>query len=86
MGNNLSEIEKNIQKLQLLISEGQIVDIDMIQKHIGFSKEYNLFELTDAIAAMNIQKAGFIAHHFGKIIKVILLLQPFLICMVFLPN
>ena len=66
LGNNLSEIEKNIQKLQLLISEGQIVDIDMIQKHIGFSKEYNLFELTDAIAAMNIQKAGFIAHHFGK--------------------
>ena len=58
MGNNLSEIE-NIQKLQLLISEGQIVDIDMIQKHIGFSKEYNLFELTDAIAAMNIQKAGY---------------------------
>ena len=66
LGNNLSEIEKNIQKLQLLISEGQIVDIDMVQKHIGFSKEYNLFELTDAIAAMNIQKAGFIAHHFGK--------------------
>ena len=66
LGNNLSEIEKNIQKLQLLISEGQIVDIDMIQKHIGFSKEYNLFELTDAIAAMNIQKAGFIAYHFGK--------------------
>ena len=66
LGNNLSEIEKNIQKLRLLISEGQIVDIDMIQNHIGFSKEYNLFELTDAIAAMNIQKAGFIAHHFGK--------------------
>ena len=86
LGNNLSEIEKNIQKLQLLISEGQIVDIDMIQKHIGFSKEYNLFELTDAIAAMNIQKAGFIAYHFGKNNKTILLLQPFLICMVFLPN
>ena len=38
----------------------------MVQKHIGFSKDYNLFELTDAIAAMNVQKAGFIAYHFGK--------------------
>ena len=66
LGNNLSEIEKNIQKLKLLIKEDQSVDIDMVQKHIGFSKEYNLFELTDAIAAMNVQKAGFIAHHFVK--------------------
>ena len=63
---SVSEIEKNIQKLKLLIKEDQTVDIDMVQKHIGFSKEYNLFELTDAIAAMNVQKAGFIAHHFGK--------------------
>ena len=30
----------------------------MVQKHIGFSKEYNLFELTDAIAAMNVKKLG----------------------------
>ena len=66
LGNNLSEIEKNIQKLKLLIKDSNSVDVDMIQKHIGFSKEYNLFELTDAIAAMNVKKAGFIAFHFGQ--------------------
>jgi DNA polymerase-3 subunit delta len=66
LGNDLSEIEKNIQKLKLLTKDSQVVDADMVQKHIGFSKDYNLFELTDAIAAMNIQKAGFIAYHFGK--------------------
>jgi DNA polymerase-3 subunit delta len=66
LGNDLSEIEKNIQKLKLLNKDSQKVDADMVQKHIGFSKDYNLFELTDAIAAMNIQKAGFIAYHFGK--------------------
>tara|TARA_B110000027_G_scaffold62370_1_gene67019 strand:+ start:562 stop:1566 length:1005 start_codon:yes stop_codon:yes gene_type:complete len=66
LGNDLSEIEKNIQKLKLLVVEGQTVDIEMVQKHIGFSKDFNLFELTDAIAAMNVQKAGFIAYHFGK--------------------
>ena len=66
LGNNLSEIEKNIQKLKLLLKNNETVNVDMVQKHIGFSKDYNLFELTDAIAAMNVQKAGFIAYHFGK--------------------
>lgn len=66
LGNNLSEIEKNIQKLRLLIKSDETVNVEMVQKHIGFSKDYNLFELTDAIAAMNVQKAGFIAYHFGK--------------------
>ena len=65
LGNNLTEIEKNIQKLKLLVDENQIIDEDMVQKHIGFSKDFNLFELTDAIAVMNVKKAGFIASNLG---------------------
>lgn len=66
LGNDLAAVDKNIQKLKLLVASNQIVNIEMIQKHIGFSKDFNLFELTDALAAMNVQKASFIAQHFGK--------------------
>jgi DNA polymerase-3 subunit delta len=66
LGNDLAAIEKNIQKLKLLAEHNQKVDVEMVQKHIGFSKDFNLFELTDAIAAMNVQKASFIAQYFGK--------------------
>jgi DNA polymerase-3 subunit delta len=40
LGNDLSEIEKNIQKLKLLTKDSQVVDAEMVQKHIGFSKDY----------------------------------------------
>ena len=66
LGNDLAAVDKNIQKLKLLVSSNQMVNIEMVQKHIGFSKDFNLFELTDALAAMNVQKASFIAQHFGK--------------------
>ena len=66
IGNDLAAIDKNMKKLKLLAKDGTVINVGMVQQHIGFSKDFNLFELTDAIAAMNIQKAGFIAKHFGK--------------------
>tara|TARA_B100001287_G_scaffold99049_1_gene83301 strand:+ start:26045 stop:27049 length:1005 start_codon:yes stop_codon:yes gene_type:complete len=66
LGNDLAAINKNINKLKLLIGANEVVDIELVQKHIGFSKDFNLFELTDSIAALNIQKASLIAQHFGK--------------------
>jgi DNA polymerase-3 subunit delta len=66
LGNDLAAIDKNIQKLKLLIKPNDIVNVELVQKHIGFSKDFNLFELTDSIAEVNIKKATFIAQHFGK--------------------
>ena len=66
LGNDLAAVDKNIQKLKLLVKPNEIVNIELVQKHIGFSKDYNLFELTDALAALNVEKATFIAQHFGK--------------------
>tara|TARA_Y100000589_G_C27186963_1_gene643118 strand:- start:1148 stop:2152 length:1005 start_codon:yes stop_codon:yes gene_type:complete len=65
LGNDLSSIDSTLQKLKLLISSNQIVDVDIVQQHVGFSKDFNLFELQNAIAAKNIQKANFIAKHFA---------------------
>ncbi len=66
LGNDLAAVNKNIQKLKLFVGTGKVVNIELVQQHIGFSKDYNLFELTDALAAMNVPKATFIAQHFGK--------------------
>ena len=66
LGNDLAAINKNINKLKLLIDSNDVVTIELVQKHIGFSKDFNLFELTDSIAALNISKASLIAQHFGK--------------------
>lgn len=66
LGNDLAAVNKNIQKLKLLVDSNKVVNIELVQQHIGFSKDYNLFELTDALAALNVTKATFIAQHFGK--------------------
>lgn len=65
LGNDLAAIDKNMEKLKLLTDNNKPVSIETIQQHIGFSKDFNLFELTDALAAVNVQKATLIAKHFG---------------------
>lgn len=65
LGSDLSSIDSTIQKLKLLVDSNQIIDVDIVQKHVGFSKDFNLFELQNAIATKNIQKANFIAKHFA---------------------
>ena len=65
LGSDLSSIDSTLQKLKLLVDSNQIIDVDIVQKHVGFSKDFNLFELQNAIASKNIQKANFIAKHFA---------------------
>tara|TARA_B100001287_G_scaffold83458_1_gene69609 strand:- start:3318 stop:4322 length:1005 start_codon:yes stop_codon:yes gene_type:complete len=66
IGNDLALIDKNLNKLKLLIDTNEIISIDLVQKHIGFSKDFNLFELTNSIAVKDVKKAMFIAQHFGR--------------------
>ena len=65
--NDLAAIDKNMDKLMLLTENNKPISIETVQKHIGFSKDFNLFELTDkVIAAVNVTKATLIAKHFGS--------------------
>ena len=65
-GNDLSGIEQSLEKLKILKPKDNFINVELIQKHIGFSKDFNLFELTDSLASFNIKKASFIAQHFGR--------------------
>ena len=64
--NDLSGIEQSLEKLKILKPKDNFINVELIQKHIGFSKDFNLFELTDSLASFNIKKASFIAQHFGR--------------------
>lgn len=65
LGNNLSKISNEIDKLVLSLSEGATVDADVVQKYIGISKDFNIFELQKALGAKDIVKANRIVNYFA---------------------
>lgn len=66
LGNDLSRIANELEKLMLNIEKGTEIGIDQVQKNIGISKEYNVFELQDALAKKDVLKANRIVNYFGS--------------------
>ena len=66
IGNNLSGISAAISKLEVLVDKDRLINVDLVQKNIGFSKDYNGFELQNALAEKNILKANKIIYHFSQ--------------------
>lgn len=65
LGTQLSAIEQSLEKLILLIDPDQEITADHIEEYIGFSKEFNNFELRRALGAGNVSKAQKICHYFS---------------------
>jgi len=57
LGNNLSKIANEIDKLALNIPAGTTIDANHIQQFVGISKDYNVFELQNALGQKNKTKA-----------------------------
>ncbi len=66
IGNNMSGIVSAIEKLEVNVDKSKIVNAENVQNNIGYSKDFNLFELQNAIAEKNIYKSNLIINHFGK--------------------
>lgn len=66
MGTNLSAIENELKKLQMILGGKGEVTPDLIEKQIGISKDYNNFELSNAIATKNSSKAFQIVKYFEE--------------------
>lgn len=64
LGNDLSKIANELDKLMLNITEGQEITAKQIQDNIGISKEYNVFELQAALARRDVVKANQIINYF----------------------
>lgn len=66
LGTDLSRVDKELEKLQLVLPKESQITPELIEKHIGISKDYNNFELKKAIGERNIVKATRIINYFSQ--------------------
>ena len=66
LGNDLSRVINELEKVKIMMKDGEILDEKLVEKYIGISKEYNVFELQKAIVTKNAAKAMKIATVMGK--------------------
>lgn len=64
VGTDLSRLYNEIDKLIDILGPGASVTPEAIEKHIGFSKTYNAYELVDALAVREAKKVFRIAGYF----------------------
>ncbi len=65
LGNDLAKINNELEKLQLIVKSGEQISAQTIENNIGISKDYNNFELLNALAHRNVKKAFGIIQYFA---------------------
>jgi DNA polymerase III subunit delta len=66
LGNDLGRIVNELEKLSIILEKGTRISDIHIEENIGISKDYNNFELTNAIAKRDTLKVFQIAHYFER--------------------
>ncbi|MDB5011585.1 MAG: polymerase subunit delta [Mucilaginibacter sp.] len=64
LGNDLSKIANELDKLMLNVAKGEEITLKHIQDNIGISKEYNVFELQSALGKKDVFKVNQIINYF----------------------
>jgi len=66
VGNDLSQIDNELEKLKLNSNESDIIKPEEVENIIGFSKEYNFFELTKELGKNNYSKSLNLVSYMAK--------------------
>jgi DNA polymerase-3 subunit delta len=66
LGTDLSKINNELEKLQIILPKGSTITPQHIEENIGFSKDFNIFELRKAIGDRNQLKAYTIVDNFAQ--------------------
>ncbi len=66
LGTNLSKISNELNKLEIILPKGSTITPANIEENIGFSKDFNVFELRSAIGERNQFKAYQIVTNFAQ--------------------
>ncbi len=66
LGNDLSKIANELDKLMINVPSSQEINLEHVQQNIGISKDYNVFELHDAIGKRDVLKANKIVTYFAQ--------------------
>jgi len=64
LGSDLGRIVNELEKLSIVVGQNQIITELDIEKNIGISKDYNVFELVNAISSKQADKAFKIVQYF----------------------
>ncbi|MBO4978294.1 MAG: DNA polymerase III subunit delta [Muribaculaceae bacterium] len=64
IGTDLSRLFNEVDKLASILPEGAEVTPEVVERNIGISREFNSYELVDAIAVKNAEKCFRIAAYF----------------------
>ncbi|GAB2771368.1 DNA polymerase III subunit delta [Rhabdobacter roseus] len=65
IGNDLKRLTNEIQKVMVNLRVGDGIDADLVERYVGISKEYNVFEFQKALIQRDVLKANQIAAHFA---------------------
>jgi DNA polymerase-3 subunit delta len=65
LGNDLNKIAREIDKMKINLGDRKNITAEDIEKNIGLSKDYNIFELQDAISIRDFSKAIRIIQYFN---------------------
>ncbi|MDR1783547.1 MAG: DNA polymerase III subunit delta [Dysgonamonadaceae bacterium] len=66
LGNNLSKLVNEIEKLCIILPEKEMITAAIVEQNIGISKDYNTFELVSALAKKDVLKANRIVFYFDR--------------------
>jgi len=66
LGTDLSKINNELDKLITLLPKGSTISALAIEENIGISKDYNVFELRNAIGVRDVVKANKIINYFAQ--------------------
>ena len=64
LGNDLSKINNEVQKLFIGLPKGSAINNEIIEQNIGISKDYNVFELQNAIGKRDLLKINKIINYY----------------------
>jgi DNA polymerase III subunit delta len=65
LGSDLSKVANELRKLIIALPQNTKITPEHIEKNIGISKDYNVWELQNALGEKNILKANRIINHFA---------------------
>jgi DNA polymerase-3 subunit delta len=66
LGNDLGKVNNELEKLLLIIKPGEQITPQIIERNIGISKDFNNFELQNALGAKDFKKAYRIITYFSQ--------------------
>ena len=64
IGTNLERVSNEIEKIAINLPAGSQIDEVAVQKYVGISKDYNVFELQKALASKDVVKVSKMVNYF----------------------